>query len=582
LYVQFPEVKLYTGSVIVSAQAQNPGAGTITMSYPNGTILTSLPGEVPVVVTASPEVPTGTYQVQITAKGPNGTPFHKRTATIDVQPLGPPIADFTADTTEFCAGLAVNFTDLSQNSPSSWEWSFPGGAPETSTVKNPTGIVYSTPGIYSVTLTATNVAGSNSITKTDYITVHEVPGPPVGVNDTVCQDETIPDLYAAGENVQWYSDPELTILVHTGNTYVTGLTEPGHYPFYATQTLGDCESVASIIALTIHALPEVTLTLPLDSLCQDAGTFELTGGMPGGGEYSGTGVAEGVFDPMLSGVGTFDITYTYTDTNGCTSSAMLPVTVNPVPSVDLGEDSDICQGTSKALDAGAGMATYTWSNGATDQSITVTEAGEYWVQIANESGCSDSDTITINVLPMPGASATPEGPAVIDNYLTASSQYTSTGAENAITYSWTLEPAEAGTINGSGTTADVNWVSGYAGTATISLYGINDCGNGEVSGSFQVQVYTSQSVDENAIGMIRIYPNPNQGTFNLEISTLSAKSLNIRMINALGEVVYQKDNLEVDGNVLETINAGYSAKGMLILQVSDGENTWKRKVFIHQ
>jgi PKD repeat protein len=581
LYAQFPEVKGYTSSVVVTAQAQNPGAGTLTVSYPNGTILNTLPGEVPILVTASPEVPPGMYQILVTAKGVNGTPYHKRTAMLDVQPLGPPVADFEADTTTFCAGTAVNFTDLSTNAPSSWEWSFPGGEPATSTVKNPAGILYSTPGVYSVTLTATNVAGSNTMTMTDFITVNEIPAAPAGDDQEVCQDAVIPDLTVTGDNVSWYSDPELTTLVNTGNTFVTGLTEPGVYPFFVTATLGDCVSESDTVTLTINALPEVTLAA-IDSLCQDAGAFTLAGGLPEGGVFSGTGVDNGTFDPMVSGIGTFDITYTFTDTNGCVNSTVQQVTVISVPTVDLGADADICSGTSKVLDAGTGDYTYLWSTGATDQTIEVAEAGEYSVLIANEFGCSDTDTINIAVLPLPGVSSAPTGPATIDNFMISGSQFTSTGAENAATYQWSLEPAGAGTINGTGLTASVSWVSGFAGAATITLYGINDCGNGEVSGAFTVTLYTSQGVDENAIGKIHIYPNPNKGTFSLDIQTVSSKSLDISLTNALGETVYRRENLKVDGDAHQVITTGNAASGMMILKVSDGQNTWTGKVFIEK
>jgi len=582
LYVQFPEVKLYTGSVIVSTQLLTPpGTGTISFSYPNGTLLASLPGEVPVVVSASPEVNPGPYQVEITAKGSNGTPVHKRTATIEVLPLGPPTADFVADTTTFCSGTAVNFTDLSINGPSGWEWSFPGGTPESSTAQNPEGIVYDIPGKYSVTLISSNIAGSDTISKTDYIIVNVVPESPVGTDETVCISGNIPDLYAEGENVQWYSDPELTNLVNTGNTYATGMTEAGVYPYYITDLLGDCESEAAVITLTINPLPEVTL-MPFDSICQDFGAFELTGGLPEGGEYSGTGVEGGVFDPMVSGVGTFNIIYSYTDTNGCFNTAMEMITVNMVPSVDLGGDEDICEGTSIDLDAGAGMASYLWSNGATDQLITVTEAGQYWVVVATEAGCSDTDTVEITVRPLPGPSAKPTGPETIDNFLTTGSQYTSGGAEYALSYLWMLEPAEAGSIAGTGLTADVSWNAGFTGTASISLYGMNDCGNGEISDSIEVQVYTTQGIGENEIGEIRIYPNPNKGTFNLEISAPGSKSLDIRLTNTLGEIVYSKNGLRVNGKVIETISTGNSGSGMMILQVSDGENSWKGKVFIEK
>lgn len=580
LMVQFPEVKLYTGSVIVSAEAQTPGAGTITLTYPNGSILNDLPGEVPILVTVSPEVPVGPYLVQVTAKGPNGTPIHKRTATIDVQPLGPPVADFMADTTQVCAGTTVNFTDMSANSPSSWEWSFPGGTPETSTDQNPA-VVYSTPGKYNVELISANVAGGDTILKIDYITIYEVPAAPVSNNETVCQDEAVPDLFAEGDGVLWYDDPELTNLVFVGNTFAAGMTEPGIYFYYVTQMPGYCESESTLVVLTINALPEVTL-MPFDSICQDFGAFALTGGMPEGGEYSGTGVDNGMFDPMVSGVGTFDIVYTFADSNGCVNTATTQIMVNEVPVADLGEDSDICTGDSRVLDAGAGVASYLWSTGATDQSITVTETGEYWVLLTSEFGCTDSDTVAVTVLPFPEQAVAPTGPAIIDNFLTTVSQYTSTGAEFADTYSWMLEPSAAGSISGTSTTADVTWTAGFAGAAIISLYGMNDCGDGPVSSAIEVQVYTSQGIGENTIGQVRIYPNPNKGTFNIEISTASAKSLDIRMTNTLGETVYQKNDLRVNGKLSETVNAANAGSGMLILTITDGESTWQGKVFIEK
>ncbi|RMF24082.1 MAG: PKD domain-containing protein, partial [Bacteroidetes bacterium] len=89
-------------------------------------------------------------------------------------PPAPPIADFTADVTSGCAPLTVNFQDNSLNQPSSWNWTFPGGNPGTSTEQNPT-VVYNTPGVYDVTLTVSNALGSNTVTKPAFITVE---GPP--------------------------------------------------------------------------------------------------------------------------------------------------------------------------------------------------------------------------------------------------------------------------------------------------------------------------------------------------------------------------------------------------------------------
>lgn len=84
---------------------------------------------------------------------------------------GPPVADFTASVTSVCIGGTVQFYDMSSGSPNSWVWSFPGGSPSSSTLENPA-VQYTTPGTYSVTLTATNPDGSDMETKTGYITVN--------------------------------------------------------------------------------------------------------------------------------------------------------------------------------------------------------------------------------------------------------------------------------------------------------------------------------------------------------------------------------------------------------------------------
>jgi PKD repeat protein len=86
-----------------------------------------------------------------------------------------PVADFSGTPTTLCEGNTVTFTDLSTNTPTGWAWSFPGGTPSTSTSQNPT-ITYNTAGTYNVTLTATNAFGSDPDTKTNYITVNELPG----------------------------------------------------------------------------------------------------------------------------------------------------------------------------------------------------------------------------------------------------------------------------------------------------------------------------------------------------------------------------------------------------------------------
>ncbi len=77
-------------------------------------------------------------------------------------------ANFSGSPTSGTAPLAVNFTDLSSGSPTSWSWAFGDGG--TSTAQNPSH-TYAAAGTYNVTLTATNACGSDGETKSGYITV---------------------------------------------------------------------------------------------------------------------------------------------------------------------------------------------------------------------------------------------------------------------------------------------------------------------------------------------------------------------------------------------------------------------------
>ena len=80
-----------------------------------------------------------------------------------------PVANFTASPTSGINPLTVTFTDTSTNSPTSWDWSFGDGG--TSTLKSPS-YQYTIAGTYNVTLKATNSAGNNTLTRTNYITVN--------------------------------------------------------------------------------------------------------------------------------------------------------------------------------------------------------------------------------------------------------------------------------------------------------------------------------------------------------------------------------------------------------------------------
>jgi PKD repeat protein len=81
-------------------------------------------------------------------------------------------AEFAADKTTICAGDQIQFSDNSYNAVTGWTWSFPSGTPSSSNSQNPV-VTYSTPGIYQVTLTATDGTNTDAEVKTQYIKVYE-------------------------------------------------------------------------------------------------------------------------------------------------------------------------------------------------------------------------------------------------------------------------------------------------------------------------------------------------------------------------------------------------------------------------
>ena len=78
--------------------------------------------------------------------------------------------DFTVNKTSICVGEQLQFTDATYNAATGWSWTFQNGTPATSTAQNPV-VSYDTPGIYTVTLTATDGTTTQMETKTQYIHV---------------------------------------------------------------------------------------------------------------------------------------------------------------------------------------------------------------------------------------------------------------------------------------------------------------------------------------------------------------------------------------------------------------------------
>ncbi|MCB2208366.1 MAG: T9SS type A sorting domain-containing protein [Bacteroidetes bacterium] len=147
---------------------------------------------------------------------------------------------------------------MSTGDVTSWEWTFEGGDPETSTEQNPT-VTYNTVGSWDVTLTVNGDDGATFMVE-DYMSIYEV--------------------------------------------------------------------------------PDVTMQ-PLDVACVFWAPYELTGGLPEGGEYSGPGVTDGMFDPEAAGIGAHLITYAYTSDDGCYNTAEETLMVDACTGIDEVKESAV-------------------------------------------------------------------------------------------------------------------------------------------------------------------------------------------------------------------------------------------------
>nr|NQU93696.1 T9SS type A sorting domain-containing protein [Bacteroidota bacterium] len=250
-------------------------------------------------------------------------------------------AYFSSNTTTLCIEDTIEFYDMSLGGATSWEWEFEGGSPATASSQNPI-VAYLNPGIFDVSLTVFHGTTSSTFTIEDYITVNPVPLAPSA--------PTGPSIVCASEENTTYNTTGITGLSEyiwilepseAGSVTGTGLESTVFWEkeFMGNATLkvaavNDCGTGDFSNPINISRyLPEVTLE-PFEWVCVGWPAFELSGGTPEGGVYSGPGVENGWFDPANAGLGTHKITYTYTDPNSCENYAEETIVVDPCTGID--------------------------------------------------------------------------------------------------------------------------------------------------------------------------------------------------------------------------------------------------------
>ncbi|MHA3788161.1 Ig-like domain-containing protein [Flavobacterium hauense] len=204
--------------------------------------------------------------------------------------------------------------------------------------------------------------------------------------------------------IYWYDAPTGGNLLATGSSFTTPyLTQTTTY--YASAYPAGCSTVPrTAVAATINIQPTTPNPDPVAPVCSgesaqltatvNAGTLNWYDA-PLGGNIIGTGSP--FTTPPLTANTTF---YAETVNNGCpaTSRQAVSITVLALPQVQDGE-IEFCDKAKTTISAGISGMAYLWSTGATSESIQITKAGTYTVEVTNPAGCSAIKTVIATTLP---------------------------------------------------------------------------------------------------------------------------------------------------------------------------------------
>jgi PKD repeat protein len=195
-----------------------------------------------------------TYTVKLTVSNSLGSDSEEKTGYITVgSAVLAPVTEFSSDVTSGKAPLTVQFKDESTNTPTTWAWDFDNDGTVDNTTQNPSH-TYETTGTYTVKLTATNYGGSNSTTKTDYISVTSDVSAPVTNFTTDANSGQVPftvhfnDTSAGSvSSLKWdFGDGSTSSEQNPTHTYVT----EGSYNVNLTAT-GPGGSTTATLPVTV-------------------------------------------------------------------------------------------------------------------------------------------------------------------------------------------------------------------------------------------------------------------------------------------------------------------------------------------
>jgi uncharacterized protein (TIGR02145 family) len=348
---------------------------------------------------------TVTYYITPHANNCNG---HVYQYTVTVKPI--PAVTNTVNPA-LCSGSTTNIILQSNIPGSTYAWTATGSSPNVSGYSNSSGPVISQiltntgfnteTVIYSVVATNNGCSGTSSnITVTVY-PVADVNFTPV--SNTLCSAQTTNfslSSHVAGSTFTWtasgssgnvsgYSPGSGNSIAQTLNNSGTSIET---VDYIAQPTANGCSGIPGEAIATVDPVPVVTYTLCHDNITTLAAQpIKLAGGIPLGGNYSGSGVNVNIFYPAIAGIGNHTITYTYINYLGCIRNASQVITVVNVPAFFCGNNlTDIRDNTQYPT---VKLGTRCWMAANLNFGISIVSSNMQRNNCINEKYCYNDNTV---------------------------------------------------------------------------------------------------------------------------------------------------------------------------------------------
>ena len=399
---------------------------------------TAISGAVSSTLSASS---SGSYAVEVTSS--DGCSALSVSQTV-VKNLNPTASISNASSLSFCDGGNVV---LSAPSGMSYAWST--GATTQTVTQSSSG---------QVGLTITDANGCASVASPVTVNVYNVPSLTVTSTSStsICQGESV-TLQAGGgfSSYAWSNGATNQNLIATtaGSYSVTGTTSDG------------CTATSVAQTVTVNAVPTATITNAGSNVLCSGGSATLSA--PSG--MSSYLWSDGSTMQSITASTAGNYTVTVTNAAGCsaTSAATTIATSNiATPAVTASGSTTLCTGSSVILSVPTGYASYTWSNGATTNSIAANTSGSYTVTVTNSDGCSATASATsVTVNTSPTASITSTGTGAI----CAGGSETLSGPTGMTSHQWYF----GGNAISGATSASLTATT--AGTYSLSVVDGNGC-----------------------------------------------------------------------------------------------------------